>query len=157
MSLLAKLTADVKEAMKARESKRRDALRLLISDLKVIVIKEFGGGDVDEKANNLDESVELSFLSTQAKRRRDSIESYEAAGRDDLAEQEKFELGVITSYLPEQLSREEAEGIVREAMEASGATSRKQMGLVMKEAMPKLKGRFPGGEIKGIVMSLLDG
>jgi len=156
MSLLAKLTTDVKTAMKAREAKKRDVLRLLISDLKTHVINELGGGDVDEKASKLEESFEVSFLSTQAKRRRDSIESYESAGRDDLAEQEKFELVVIEGYLPQQLSREEAEDIIREAIAASGATSRKQMGLVMKEAMPKLKGRFPGGEVKGIVMSLLD-
>lgn len=157
MSLLAKLTADVKIAMKAREAKRRDTLRLLVSDLKTHVINELGGGDVDAKAETLEESFEISFLSTQAKRRRDSIESYEAADRKDLADQEKFELSVIESYLPQQLSKEEAEDIIREAIATSGATSRKQMGLVMKEAMPKLKGRFDGGAVKGIVMSLLDG
>lgn len=155
MSLYTKLSTDMKAAMKARDAKRRDALRLLLSDLQTLLI-DVEGADLEEKSANLGEQGEINFLTTQAKRRRESIESYESAGRDDLAEQEKFELGIIEAYLPQQLSREEAEEIIRGIIEDVGATSRKQLGQVMGKAMARLKGRFPGGEVKGIVASLLD-
>lgn len=147
MRMIERLTTDMKIAMKAREAKRRDALRLLIAALKN-----------DEKAKNdeLTPQEEIDSLSRQAKRRRDSIEAYQKAERQDLVEQEQFELSVIEEYLPEQLSPEEARAIVADVIAEVGATSKQQMGLVMKSAMPKLKGRFPGKDVKGIVMSLLD-
>lgn len=162
MTLYETLSADVKEAMKARDSKRRDALRLVFSDLKTMLIDikvedlEEGADANVAKAQTLGDEGEIKFLSTQAKRRRDSIQSYEEAGRDELAEQEKYELALIESYLPKQLTEDEARDVVREVIAEVGATSKKQFGQVMGKAMAKLKGRFPGGQVKGIVQGLLD-
>lgn len=160
MMLYTKLTTGIKEAMKARDNQRRDALRLLLSDLKTLLIDVKveipEGADVMEtKAAHLGETREIDFLTTQAKRRRDSIESYQAAGRADLLAQEQYELSVIESFLPQPLSREEAETIVRDIVTELGVTSRKQFGQVMSKVVPVLKGRFPGGEVKDLVQGLL--
>lgn len=163
MTLYAKLSADVKEAMKARDAKRRDALRLVLSDLQTMLIDvkvenlEEGADATTAKAEALGEQEEIKFLSTQAKRRRDSITAYEDAGRDELAAQEKFELSLIESYLPKQLTEEEAREVIQEVIAEVGATSPKQFGQVMGKAMGKLKGRFPGGQVKGLVQDLLNG
>lgn len=146
MSLIEQLSADVKTAMKARDNQRRDAVRLLLSELKRIE---------KDKGSELTEQEEIDALSTQAKRRRDSIDAYAKAGREDLQAVEEYELKVIEEYLPAQLTPEEAKAIVAEVVAEVGATSRKQMGQVMKEVMPKLKGRFPGKEVKGLVMDQL--
>jgi uncharacterized protein YqeY len=144
--LIERLTQDMKTAMKARDNKRRDTLRLLLSGAK---------STEKDKGDALDPQEEIAFLTTEAKRRRDSIEAYEKAERQDLADVEAFELTVIQEYLPEQLSADEAKEVIKEVIAEVEATSRKQMGLVMKAAMPKLKGRFPGKDVKDLVMELL--
>lgn len=146
MTLINRLTTEMKEAMKARDKQRRDALRLLISGLQNVQ---------KDKGSDLEPQEEMDFLTREAKRRQDSIDAYRKAERQDLLDIEQYELDLITVYLPEQLSAEEAKAIVAEIVAEIGATSRKQMGLVMKASMPKLKGRFPGKDVKGIVEALL--
>ena len=146
MSLQAKLREDMKIAMKAKDKIRLSTIRLLLSALKNVEI---------EKKDVLSEKEELSILSTQAKRRRESIKAYEEGNRVDLAEKEKAELEILKDYLPQQLTKEEAITILQEVITSVGATSKKDFGKVMKEVMPKFKGRFPGKEVKGLVEEFL--
>ncbi len=146
MPLLDQLTSDMKAAMKARDSATLSTVRMLISDLKNIRI---------DRGRDLDDQEAIAFLSTQAKRRRESIAAYEKAEREDLAQVERTDLAVIERYLPEQLDVDEVRDILRAVIEETGATSMKEMGKVMGAAMPRLRGRFPGGEVKNLVMELL--
>jgi len=146
MALLETLTADMKEAMKARDKARLSTVRLLIAALKNLLI---------DKREGLTPDDELDFLASQAKRRRESIEAYDKAGRTDLLEQEQAELAVIEGYLPQPLSADEVRAIVAEAVAESGATSKRDMGAVMKLVMPKVKGRFPGKEVRPLVDAAL--
>lgn len=146
MSLRDRMTVDMKAAMKARQASRRDTLRMLLSAL---------GNERIKLQRDLDEAEEIDFLATQAKRRRESIDAYEQAGRDELAEIERTELSVIEEYLPKQLTEDEARALVQEAIDEVGATSKKDMGRVMGTVMPKLRGRFPGAGVKPIVDELL--
>lgn len=147
MSLLATLTEDMKAAMKARESERLSVIRGLIADIKRI--------ELDTKST-LDEAGELDFLTKQAKRRRESIEAF-AEARPELAEKERAELAVIETYLPKQLTPEEALEVLRPLVERLGVTTKKEVGKVMGPAMAELKGRFPGKDVKALVESLLEG
>ncbi len=140
------LKADMKAAMKAREKDRLQTIRGLISSLNNARIDK--GGDLDE-----DDVIDV--LSTEAKKRREAIDAYSEGGRDELAEKEATELEVIEDYLPEQLSDEEAEAIVDEVIEATGASSKADMGKVMGMVMPKIKGRYEGSKIKDIVLGKL--
>ncbi|MCB9639631.1 MAG: GatB/YqeY domain-containing protein [Myxococcales bacterium] len=146
MSLLAQLTEDLKTAMKAREKQRVSTVKLLLADLK----KE----QIDLKREHNEEET-LAFLSKQVKRRHESIDAFTQGDRPELAEKEQAELQIIESYLPKQLSPEEAREIVQEAITSLGASSPKDIGKVMKEIMPKLKGRFPARDVKPLVDSLL--
>ena len=147
MSLRDRMTVDMKAAMKAREAARRDTLRMLLSAL---------GNERIKLQRDLDEAEEIDFLATQAKRRRESIDAYEQAERQELADQERAELAVIEEYLPKQLSEDEVRALVRDAIEQTGASSKKDMGRVMGAVMPQLRGRFPGAGVKPIVDSMLD-
>jgi uncharacterized protein YqeY len=148
VSLQEKLTADMKEAMKAREADRLSVIRMLLADIKKLAI------DTQKQPT---EEEEISFLSSQAKRRRDSIEAFTAGGREDLAATERAELAVIETYLPAQLSADEVTAMAKEVIAEVGATTVKDAGKVMGKLSPKLKGRFPGKDIKPIVESLLQG
>lgn len=147
MSLLKQLTQDMKAAMKAREKERLVTLRLLISGVK---------GQVKDLKRDLTEQEEISFLATEAKRRQESIAAYTEADRADLAEKEQSELAIIQVYLPAQLTEDEVKDILREIIASTGASSPREMGKVMGQAMPRLKGRFPGKEVKGLVLGLLN-
>jgi len=146
MSLLAKISEDLKISMKARDAERTSTLKMMLADLK----KE----QIDLKREHNEEET-LAFLSKQAKRRQESIDAFSPAGRMDLADKEKAELKIIEGYLPQQLSPEEARTIVQDAIAALGASTAKDVGKVMKEIMPKLKGRFPSKDIKPLVDSML--
>ena len=139
--LLETLQNDMKTAMKARDKVRLDAVRLLISALKYIL--------VDKK--DLTEQDEIAFLASEAKKRRESIEAYEKAQREDLASKERAELAVIEGYLPQQLGPDEVREIVRAAIAETGAASKKDFAKVMKVIMPKLQGRFPGKDVRPLV------
>ena len=146
MTLNERLRADMKTAMKARDKDRLGTLRLLIAALQ---------NETISVGKDLLESDEINLLAREAKRRRESMTAYEAAGRNELAEKEAFELTVIKEYLPQQLSKDDVETLVRQAAEALGATSMGDMGKVMGKVMPQLRGRFPGQDVKPIVEAFL--
>lgn len=146
MALAETLKNDLKTAMKAREALRVSTIKLVLADLQNRVI---------EKMAPLAEEEELALLARQAKQRREAIEAYEKAGRTDLAEQEAAELKIIEGYLPQQLSPAEVEAIIGELITATGATSRKEMGKLMGPLMARVKGRFPGKDVKALVEKAL--
>ena len=134
----------VKEAMKNKDAQRRDALRLLTSAIKQV--------EVDTRRELSDEEI-VDVLQKEVKKRRESIEELTRAGRDASAEQ--YEVGLLEEFLPRQLSREEIEALVREAIAASGASSAKEMGKVMGLLTPQTKGRADGKLVSTIVREML--
>jgi uncharacterized protein len=141
-----KLNASLKEAMIGKDIKRRDVIRTLLSAIKQVEIDT-------RKELTADES--FSILQKEAKKRRESIEEMEKAGRTDLANNEKFELGLIEEFLPKQLSRDEVAVLVREAIDQTGVTSAKEMGKLMGALMPKVKGLADGKLVNEVVRELL--
>ena len=148
MSLKDKLTADMKDAMKAREAGK---LRLSVIRLVRGAIRQ---QEIDGQKELSDEDV-LGVISKEVKQRRDSIEDFQKGGRDDLVAEAAAEIAVLMEYLPQQLSEDEVRSLVKEAIAASGAASPKDMGKVMKELMPKVKGRADGKLVNEIVKELL--
>lgn len=142
------LKNDMKAAMKAREAERLTTIRMLISALKNEEIALRRALTPDE---------EIALLATQAKRRRESITAFEDAGRDEMAAQERAELAVIEGYLPAQLSADEVGDLARGIIAELGASGPGDMGRVMGQLMPRLKGRFPGADVRPIVQGLLTG
>lgn len=130
MSFSERLQKDLTEAMKARETTRISVLRLLKSALQN---KEI------ELGEPLSTEQEMQLLQTSVKQRTESIETFEKAGREDLASKEKEELAIVRAYLPEEISLDEVDRIVVEVVAELGASSPKDMGGVMKEAMSRLK------------------
>jgi uncharacterized protein YqeY len=138
MSLQQQIDTDIKEAMKAKQADRLGVLRMLKAALKNVAIEK-GGADAvltDEEAS--------AVIRKQVKQRQDSIEGFEKGGRPELAAKEKAEIEVLAAYLPKQLSAEELTALVKEAIAEAGATSKAQMGAVMKVASAKAAGRVDG-------------
>ncbi len=150
MSLKERIGEDIKTAMKAKDKIRLQTVR---SIKKAILEKEVEVRPQGQ--DSLTEEQEIELLSQQAKQRRDSIEQFKNAGRDDLAEQESQELAIIQTYLPEQVSDSELEVIIDEIIANSGATSVKDLGKVMGPAMKQLKGKADGKKIQALVKSKL--
>ncbi len=148
MSLKDKILQDMKEAMKARDQLRLSTLRLLVSEIK--------NKEIDAKGELKDEDI-LAIIQKAVKQRQDSIAQYEKGGRQDLADKEKAELEILKAYLPEELSREEILEIIDQAIAATGASSPKEMGKVMREVMPKVKGRADGKVVNELVRKRLAG
>ncbi len=148
MSLKDRLLQDMKEAMKARDQLKLSTLRLLVSEIK--------NKEIDAKGELKDEDI-LAIIQKAVKQRQDSIAQYEKGGRQDLADKEKAELEILKAYLPEELSQEEILKIIDEAIAATGATSPKEMGKVMREVMPKVKGRADGKMVNELVRKRLAG
>lgn len=146
MSLAQKITDNMKAAMKAKDSATLSTLRLLLSALKNKKI------DVQHE---LSDAEVTDVVKTQVKQLKDSIESFKAGGREDLATSVQVEIGVLEQYLPAQMSDEELVAVVKEAVEKSGATSKADMGKVMGQAMAAVAGRADGTRVKDIVGSLL--
>ena len=146
MSLRETINTDVKNAMKAKETKKRDALRLLTSAFKQI--------EVDERKELSDDDV-IKIIQTQVKRRNDSATQYKDAGREDLLQIELDEIAFYQAYLPAQLSEEELTASVRSIIEKVGATSMKDMGKVMGMASKELSGKADGKRINECVKTLL--
>jgi uncharacterized protein YqeY len=146
MSLKARITEDMKTAMKARETARLGAIRLLLAAIKQ--------REVDERVE-LDDAGVLAVIDKMLKQRRDSISQYESAGRQDLADAEKFEVGVLTGYMPQALSEAEIQAAVAEAIAASGAAGMQDMGKVMAILKPKLAGRADMSQVSGLVKAAL--
>jgi uncharacterized protein YqeY len=135
MSIEERLTEEMKLAMKAGEKEKLGAVRMLRSKLK--------DARIDKRADLTDAEV-LEILGREAKRRKESIDMYTQAGRDELAAKEKFELDVIQSYLPEQLSEEDLDAIIASVITEIAATSIRDMGKVMGAVMGKVKGQADG-------------
>ena len=138
MSLKEQIIADMTAAMKAKDAARTSTLRMLKA---AIVNREI------EKGGGLDDEEMSKLLRSQVKQRRDSVEQYQKAGRQELVEKEMAEIGVIETYLPQAASLEEIERAVDGAIAATGATSMKEMGAVMKAAMVVLAGKNPDGRV----------
>ncbi len=147
MSLREQINQEVKNAMKAKDTKKRDALRLLTSAFKQI--------EVDERKELTDEDV-IKIIQTQVKRRNDAASQYKDAGRDDLMQQELDEIAYYEVYLPKQLTDEELATEVSVIIEKVGATSPKDMGKVMGAASKELAGRADGKRISTCVKELLN-
>jgi uncharacterized protein YqeY len=146
MSLKAKISEDMKAAMKARETARLGAIRLLLAAIKQ--------REVDDRIE-LDDAGVLAVIDKMLKQRRDSIAQYEKAGRQDLVDAEKLEVGVLTGYMPQALSPEEIQAAVAEAIAASGAIGPQDMGKVMAVLKPKLAGRADMSQVSGLVKTVL--
>ena len=146
MSLKDRIQQDVKDAMRAKDKTRLAAIRLITAAIKQ--------REVDERIE-LDDAQVTAVLDKMAKQRRESISQFEKAGRDDLIAQEVMELEMIQSYLPEQLGEDEINALIDSAMQATGATSIKDMGKVMGQLKPKLQGRADMGKISGLVTQKL--
>lgn len=145
-----RIAADLKDAMRARDDVRRRTLRSVRSALMKKEIDEREGGE-----GTLTEEQELAVLQKEAKQRRESIEQFESAGREDLAEKEREELAVIEDYLPSQLSEDELRDKIEAIIEDVGAESMADMGAVMGRAMGALRGRADGNAVRKIVEELL--
>jgi uncharacterized protein YqeY len=148
MSLKIRITEDMKAAMKAKDAQRLGTVRLLLSAMKQ--------REVDERIELADADI-LAILEKMLKQRRDSIAQYEAGGRQDLADVEKFEISVLSGYMPQQLSAEEVAAAVAEAITAAGATGPQDMGKVMAVLKPKLAGKADIGAVSALVKAKLAG
>jgi uncharacterized protein YqeY len=146
MSLKQQLTDDMKTAMKSGDKDRLGVIRLINAGIKQ--------REVDERIM-LDDTQVLSVLEKMLKQRRDSVQQFEAAGRTDLADKEKFEIGVIQNYMPAQMTAEEVDAAISAAIAESGATSAKDMGKVMSAVKPKVAGRTDMGKLSERVKAKL--
>jgi uncharacterized protein YqeY len=146
MSLRERINEDMKSAMKARETERLGALRLLLSAVKQ--------REVDERVT-LDDAGVVGVVEKMIKQRKDSIAQYEKAARQDLADKEKYEISVLEGYLPQQLSAQEIEDAIGSALAKTGASSPSDMGKVMGVLKPMLAGRADMGRVSALVKARL--
>ena len=146
MALRDQLNEDIKTAMKARDTERLNALRLLSAAVKQ--------REVDERIT-LDDAAVVSVIEKMIKQRKDSIAQYEKAQRRDLADKEKYEISVIEAYMPKQLSQPEIDAIIEEAFAATGAKAAADIGKVMGVVKPKLAGRADMGRVSAMVKEKL--
>lgn len=146
MTLKEQLQADLKTAMKEKDKVRKATITMIRAAILQV--------EKDQKVV-LDDSAILDIISKQRKQRRDALEDFEKAERDDLIEQTKAEMAVIDAYLPKQLSREEIEAIVDETITETGVQSAKDMGKIMGALMPKVKGLADGKLVNQIVREKL--
>lgn len=146
MTLKARITEDMKTAMKAKETAKLSAIRLLLAALKQ--------KEVDERVE-LDDVAIVAIVEKLTKQRKDSVTQYEAAGRQDLADAEKFEIGVLGAYLPEKMSHEETAAAVAAAIAETGAKSPADMGKLMAVLKPRLAGKADMAEVSKLVKAAL--
>ncbi|HEY6675420.1 MAG TPA: GatB/YqeY domain-containing protein [Terrimicrobium sp.] len=149
MTLQSQVDNDIKDAMRARETVRLNALRLLKSAMKNAAIEK-GGAET-----TLDDAEASAVIRKQIKQRHDAIEGFEKGDRPELAAAERAEIEVLSAYLPAALSTDEVTALAREAIAEAGATSKQQMGAVMKIATAKAAGRVDGKTLSQAVQKLL--
>ncbi|MDH4330137.1 MAG: GatB/YqeY domain-containing protein [Candidatus Moranbacteria bacterium] len=149
MSIKEKIRSDLKDAMKARETEKRDVLRMLDSSIKNAEIEK---GKREEGLN--DEEV-IELVSRAIKQRKESSEQYKKGGREDLAEKEGSEIEFLSEYLPEQLSEDELRKIISDVISEVGATSKADMGKVMGATMGRVKGQADGNLVKKLLEEIL--
>jgi uncharacterized protein YqeY len=147
MILQERLAQDIKAAMLARDADRLSALRMLKSAV--------GYAQIERKTENLADADFMALVQKEVKKRRDSVEQFEKGGRPELAAKEKQEIAVLETFLPKPLSPEELEALVRATIQETGATSKKDMGPVIKAVQTKAAGRADGKTISGLVGKLL--
>jgi uncharacterized protein len=146
MSRITDIEADLKEAMRERDNDRRDALRLILSSLR---------SAEKELQRPLTEQEELQVLQRERKKRVEAEEAFRAAGREEQADAEDYELEVLEEYMPEPLSEEALEEIVDDAIAENGATSLQDLGRVMADVMPQVAGRADGAAVSQLVREKL--
>jgi uncharacterized protein len=149
MTLTERVDSDLKDAMRAKDATKLGVLRMLKSGLKNAAIEKSGA------EGQLNDTEAVQVIRKQAKQRQDSIESFEKGGRAELVAKEKEELSILNSYLPAAMSAEELSKIVRETITEVGATSKTQMGAVMKALQAKLAGRADGRTLSAEVQKQL--
>lgn len=147
MSLKEQLQQDLMTAMKTKDEASLSAIRLL----KTAIMKVETAG---EQKTATDEEI-IQLVGKEIKQRKDSIEQFEKGGRPELAEKEKAELKVLEKYLPPQLGEDEIKAIIKEAMAATGASSKADIGKLMGAIMPKTKGKADGGLVNRLVQEML--
>ncbi|MFH1965144.1 MAG: GatB/YqeY domain-containing protein [Acidobacteriota bacterium] len=152
MSLKEKISSDAITALRQKDKVTLDVLRMVKSKILELEVKLRTKKGRDYQ---LSDEETLEVITSYAKQRKQSIDSYTEAGRQDLADQEKNELEILNQYLPKQLSREEVEKLVDEALAETGASSMQDIGKVMKALMPKLKGAADGKTVNELVRSKL--
>jgi len=148
MTLQERIDSDLKDAMRAKNAERLSVLRMLKSALRYGAIEKSAEG-------TLDDAAAIQVIRKQVKQRQDSIESFEKGGRPELVAKEKEELEMLNAYLPKGLSAEELATLVREAIAEVGATSKAQMGAVMKALQAKVAGRADGKALSAEVQRQL--
>ncbi len=148
MSLKTRITEDMKAAMKARESARLGAIRLLLAAIKQ--------KEVDERGE-LDDAAVVAVIEKLTKQRKDSVAQYEAAGRQELADAEEFEIAVLAAYLPEKMSAADTAAAVAAAVAETGAAGPADMGKVMAVLKPRLAGKADMAEVSKLVKAALAG
>ncbi len=149
MALQKRIDEDLIAAMRAKDSARLGVLRMLKAALKNAAIDKAGA------EGELEDSEAIAVVRKQVKQRQDSIESFEKGGRSELAEKERAEIAVLNSYLPQAMSGEELKRMVAETIAETGATSRAQMGVVMKALQQKVAGRADGKTLSAEVQRQL--
>lgn len=146
MSLKEQLAQDLKESMKDKDTIRKNA----VQSIRAAVLQV----EKDSKTT-LDDDGVIGVIAKEVKKRKDVLPEYEKSGREELIAELKREIEVLTGYLPSQLTQEELDGIVKEAIERLGATSMKDMGKIMADVMPKITGRADGGAVNVTVKKIL--
>lgn len=146
MSLNDRLNEDMKQAMRSQDKFRLSVIRMVRSSIKNI--------EIDQR-KTLDDQEVLEVLNREIKQRRDSLQEFEKAGRQDLVDQLKQELDILAAYMPKQLSEDEVKAIVQQTIQEVGASSKADMGKVMGALMPKVKGLADGKLVNQIVQQLL--
>ncbi|WP_311564508.1 GatB/YqeY domain-containing protein [Peptoniphilus duerdenii] len=147
MSIKEKLMQDLKAAMKSHDKIKKDTITMVRAAIKQI--------EVDKRVDLSDEEV-IDIISKQYKERVSSIDEFKRGGRDDLVAQTEEEIKIILEYLPKQLTDEELEDIIKEAIEKLSITDKKQIGELMKEVMPKVKGKADGKKVNSIASKYLN-
>jgi uncharacterized protein YqeY len=150
MTLQEKIDSDLKEAMRAKEAERLSVLRMVKSAIMNAAIEKHGAG------GKLADSDAIVVLRKQVKQRQDSVAGFEKGGRPELAEKERREIGILAEYLPQPLTAEEVASIVQAAIAETGASSKAQMGKVMKIVTEKAAGRADGRTLSEAVQKSLD-
>ena len=148
MSLKEQLLTDTADAMRSGDKEKRDTLRLLLAAIKQV--------EIDEKKELTDDEV-LAVLNKQAKQRRESIAEYQAAGREDLVDEELAQLVLIETYLPDQMTREEIAEVATAVIADVGAEGPQDTGKVMGRLMPQVTGKADGRLVNEVVRELLQG
>ncbi len=155
MSLKDQLSADLRDAMRSGDEVRKSTLRMLITSIRNAEIPPEGASN--EGRIDLDDAAVLDVVRKEVKQRRDSVDMYHKANREDLAQVEEAEIAVLSTYLPQQMSREEIEGVARAIIARLGASGPADKGKVMPAIMGELRGKAEGREINSVVSELLGG